>query len=180
VSQTGAPLGVVSVTSCKKDIRLQAQPGDVVVGLMSLALGNLCGRKPYTMIWCGTISKKLTLQEYARLYTNRRDCIYTTDLQHIENLYHPATDLENIRKDKEGKFALIFTDVHRFDKEIFGQVLLDAKKLTREEGPRRPTRGRARPVPGQPGAGRLHRRRRREQDHDPAQHPGPLRRVEAV
>jgi hypothetical protein len=71
------------------------------------------------------------MEEYYLKYSGRCDCIYTDSLQHIQNSYHPAGDLENIRKDKEGQFALIFKDVHRFgDTEVDGTVLLSGKNLT--------------------------------------------------
>eukprot|EP01047_Picozoa_sp_COSAG01_P049406 COSAG01_NODE_4898_length_4644_cov_14.434763_2_plen_131_part_00 len=78
----------------------------------------------------GLINRRLLVPRKNTLLS-RRDCIYTETLQHIPNPYHPYTDLENIRKDKQGKFALIFKDVHRFgNAEIDGSVLLNGKTLT--------------------------------------------------
>jgi hypothetical protein len=123
--------GLTTLVCCKKQIRLSAKPGDILVGLMSKELGQQCGRKQYSMVWCGTVDSKITLEEYYLKYSGRRDCIYTDSLQHIDNSYHPAGDLENIRKDKQGRYALFFKDVHRFgNAEIDGSVLLNGKTLT--------------------------------------------------
>jgi hypothetical protein len=120
-----------TLATCKKDIRLHANPGDVIVGLMSQTLGNLCDRAAKSMIWCGTVDRKITMQDYFKEFPRRRDCIYDDDLEYIDNPYHPADDEDNIRKDKEGLYVLIMEDVHRFsDKEIDGSVLLAGKQLS--------------------------------------------------
>eukprot|EP01047_Picozoa_sp_COSAG01_P023859 COSAG01_NODE_1454_length_10256_cov_4.300748_3_plen_190_part_00 len=123
---------LTTLVCCKKQIRLSAKVGDVIVGLISKALGQRCGRKQYSMVWCGTVDSKISMEEYYLKYSGRCDCIYTDSLQHIQNSYHPAGDLENIRKDKQGRYALIFKDVHRFgDTEVDGSVLLNGKILSR-------------------------------------------------
>lgn len=120
-----------TLACCKKDIRLHANPGDVIVGLMSQTLGNLCDRAPKSMIWCGTVDRKITMQDYFKEFPRRRDCIYDDNLEYIDNAYHPADDEDNIRKDKEGLYVLIMEDVYRFgDKEIDGSVLLAGKQLS--------------------------------------------------
>jgi hypothetical protein len=118
-----------TLATCKKDIRLHANPGDVIVGLMSQTLGKLCDRAAKSMIWCGTVDYKVTLQEYYLQNHGRRDCIYDNNLNYIDNPYHLADDEDNIRKDKEGRYVLVFKDVHRFgDRKVDGSVLLGEKQ----------------------------------------------------
>ena len=74
---------LTTLAICKKDIRLHARSGDVIVGLMSKQLGALCQRAAGTMVWCGTVDRKLTLQDYYSEFRGRHDCIYTDELRHI-------------------------------------------------------------------------------------------------
>ena len=116
--------GLVTMNICKPYIRLHAQPGDVLVGLMAKDLSQHCSRQYESIIWTGVVDRKLTMAQYATEFPNRPDSIYTETMQLIDNPFHIASDAENVRKDKAGKYTLLMKDVH-----FFGERTLRADKL---------------------------------------------------
>lgn len=99
--------GMLSLLSCKPDVRLQARVGDWAIGYRSKRLGGLC--------FAGKIARKLTIGDYQAEFSDRRDAVYRsvgfslTGNEQLEQLrpdYHAKHDLW--KKDIRGRYVLLF------------------------------------------------------------------------
>lgn len=101
--------GVLTLCTCKPRIRSSAQVGDWVIGFTSKRFG--IGR----VAWAGCVSEILSMGDYGKKYTGRRDAVYKRvgwhadgreDLRHYGGPYHNSP--KAIDTDLRGRCALIF------------------------------------------------------------------------
>ena len=125
---------ISSLAICKGGIRLTAQVGDVICGVLGttmLKLPRAAERQRFDAVWFGIVSSILTMEEYSQQHPDRPDSIYTfaadgTATQ-LLNPFHDAADTVQMKADLHGKNVLLFSQVCRFSlNSVTAQPLLKA------------------------------------------------------
>lgn len=82
--------GLVSLATCKPNIRRHARPGDWVVGFRSVAKGAPIG----LVIWAGRVAESIEVGEYERQHRGRSDALYRQlpagGFKRLRPAYHPG------------------------------------------------------------------------------------------
>jgi hypothetical protein len=81
--------GLVTLATCKPNVRRQARPGDWVVGFRSVAQGAPVG----VVIWAGRVAESLEVGDYERQHRGRSDAVYRAlpagGFRRLRPDYHP-------------------------------------------------------------------------------------------
>lgn len=99
--------GLLSLVTCKPNIRLKADVGDWLIGYRRKKLGGLT--------FVGQVSQKLEMGDYQNTFPERRDAVYRRIgkkpngreiLEPLRDDYHETEKLRG--RDMRGRYALLF------------------------------------------------------------------------
>ena len=89
-------------------------------------------RSPCDMVWCGTVSRIISVEQYAAEFPRRNDSIYTFLDGGVQQKPNPWHDETNEKSDIGGRNVLLMKDVSRFSTaSVSGRKLLDGLELAR-------------------------------------------------
>lgn len=95
---------LLSLAICKPKIRKTANINDYIVGISANSM-NLGENK---LLYIARITNKILLQDYCKLHSNRKDCIYNNKLCRLKNAkYHSCKDK---KRDLSGLYVLLSSD----------------------------------------------------------------------
>jgi hypothetical protein len=105
--------GLSTLAICKAEIRNAAQPGDIIIGVVSSTLAkasigpDLHTAQEHAIVYIATVDSRMPMQEYCMAYGDRPDAIYDycsgTPVQK-PNPYH---DHRNVASDLKGGVLLL-------------------------------------------------------------------------
>jgi hypothetical protein len=105
--------GLSTLAICKAEIRKTAQPGDIIIGVVSSTLAKasvapeLHAAQEHAIVYIATVNSRMTMQEYCTMHSDRADAIYDhcsgTPVQK-PNPYH---DHRNVASDLKAGVLLL-------------------------------------------------------------------------
>jgi hypothetical protein len=90
---------------CKADIRNAAQPGDIIIGVVSSTLAKasvvpkLHTAQEHAIVYIATVDSRMTMQEYCTMYSDRADAIYEYSSGAAVQKHNPYHDYKNKQSD---------------------------------------------------------------------------------
>ena len=99
--------GLSTLAICKAEIRKNAQPGDIIIGVVSSTLAKASAAPEHALVYIATVNSRMTMQEYCTMHSDRADAIYDhcsgTPVQK-SNPYH---DHRNVASDLKAGVLLL-------------------------------------------------------------------------
>jgi hypothetical protein len=105
--------GLSTLAICKAEIRKTAQPGDIIIGVVSSTLAKasvapeLHTAQEHAIVYIATVDSRMTMQEYCTMYSDRADAIYDYCSGTPAQKPNPYHDHRNVASDLKAGVLLL-------------------------------------------------------------------------
>jgi hypothetical protein len=105
--------GLSTLAICKAEIRKTAQPGDIIIGVVSSTLAkasvapDLHTAQEHAIVYIATVDSHMTMQEYCTMYSDRADAIYDYCSGTPAQKPNPYHDHRNVASDLKAGVLLL-------------------------------------------------------------------------